>query len=176
MARTILAGVSESNREQVARLLASSGFSVHRSCESGSSLRRALAEDDDCVLILLGMLPGVNPDDLVWDYGDRLQILLIARPAVLEDCESKEIFRLPLPTTGRAILTALEMLSQLHAMRAPKRMGTERQIVEKAKKILMQQQKLTEPEAHHLLQKYAMDHSVKLVDYAADIVKRAEKS
>ncbi len=176
MARTIIAGASDSNREQVARLLTSSGFPVHRSCESGSSLRRALAEGDDCVLILLGMLPGVNPDDLVWDYGNRLQILLVAKPSVLEDCESKDIFRLALPTTGRAIITALEMLSQLHGMRAPRRLGTERQIVERAKKILMEQQGLTEPEAHHLLQKYAMDHSVKLVDYAADIVRRAEKS
>ena len=174
MARMIIAGASEANREQMIRLLASSGISVHRSCGSGSALRRALSEGEDCIVIFLGLMPDCKPDDLVWDYGDRIQILLIARPAVLDDCESKEVFRIAMPTTGQAVLGALEMLNQLHAMRTPKRMGTERQIVEKAKEILMRQRGITEPEAHHLLQKYAMDHSMKMVDFAADIVKHNE--
>ena len=172
MARMIIAGASETNREQMSRLLASSGIAVHRSCGSGSALRRALSEGEDCIVVFLGSMQDCKPDDLVWDYGDRIQILLIAKPAILDDCESKEVFRLAVPTTGQAILGALEMLTQLHGMRAPKRMGTERQVVEKAKEILMKQRGITEPEAHHLLQKYAMDHSMKMTDYAADIVRQ----
>ena len=176
MARMIIAGASETNRDQMTRLLASSGFSVYRCCGSVSSLRRTISESEDCIVIFLGTMPDCKPDELVWDYGDRVQILLIARPAVLDDCESREIFRLAVPTTGREVLGALEMLNQLHAMRAPKRMGTERQIVEQAKEILMRQRGLTEPEAHHLLQKYAMDHGMKMSDYAADIVRQNTKN
>ena len=117
-------------------------------------------------------MPDCKADELVWDYGDRVQILLIARPEILEDCESREVFKLAIPTTGRAVLGALEMLNQLHGMRAPKRMGAERQVVEQAKEILMRQKGLTEPEAHHMLQKYAMDHGMKMADYAADIVRQ----
>ena len=175
MARMIIAGASEANRDQMTKLLASSGSPVYRSCSSGSSLRRALAESEDSIVILLGQLPDCKPDDLVWDYGDRVQILLIAKPPVLEDCESTEIFRLALPTTGQAVLGAVEMLNQLHRMKMPKRLGAERQIVEQAKEILMKQLHLTEPEAHHLLQKQAMDHSTKMADYAARIVQQNMK-
>ena len=171
----IIAGASETNRDQMSRLLASSGFSVFRSCASGSTLRRTISESEDCIVIMMGQLPDCKADELVWDYGDRVQILLIAKPEVLDDCESREIFKLAIPTSGRSITGALEMLNQLHAMRAPKRMGTERQVVEQAKEILMRQRGLTEPEAHHLLQKYAMDHGMKMADFAADIVRQGNK-
>ena len=177
MARMIIAGASETSRDQMSRLMASSGYTVYRCCSSGSSLRRALAESEDSIVLYLGTIPDCKPDELMWDYGQRTQILLIARPAVLEDCESPEIFRLAMPTTGQAILGALEMLNQLHQMRMPKRKGTEKQIVEQAKEVLMKQLKISEPEAHHLLQKHAMDHGKKMVDYAARIVEQdqAEK-
>lgn len=173
MARMIIASASEANRDQLSRLLASSGFAVYRSCSSGSSLRRALSESEDSIVIYMGQIPDCKPDELVWDYGDRIQILLIAKPSQLEDCESPDIFRLAVPTSGQAIMGAVEMLSQLHRMQMPRRLGSEKQIVEQAKQILMKQQGITEPEAHHLLQKYAMDHSMKMADCAADIVKKS---
>ena len=176
MARMIIAGASETSRDQMTRLLASSGYSVYRCCTSGSSLRRALAESEDSILIYLGLLPDCRPEELVWDYGERVQILWIAKPAVLENCESPEVFRLSVPVSGQAVIGALEMLNQLHGMRAPKRLGTERQVVEKAKEILMRQRGITEPEAHHLLQKQAMDHSTKMAEYAAKIVEQEKQS
>ena len=58
----IIAGVSETSRDQMTRLLASSGYSVYRCCTSGSSLRRALAESEDSILIYLGLLPDCRPE------------------------------------------------------------------------------------------------------------------
>ena len=46
---------------------------------------------------------------------------------------------------------------------------------QQAKEILMKQLHITEPEAHHLLQKQAMDHSTKMADYAARIVQQNSK-
>ena len=66
MARMIIAGVSETSRDQMTRLLASSGYSVYRCCSSGSSLRRALAESEDSILIYLGLFPDCRPEELVW--------------------------------------------------------------------------------------------------------------
>ena len=175
MARMIIAGVSETSRDQMTRLLASSGYSVYRCCTSGSSLRRALAESEDSILIYLGLLPDCRPEELVWDYGERVQILWIAKPAVLEDCESPEVFRLSVPVSGQAVIGALEMLNQLHRRQMPRRGKTEKELVEKAKAILMKQLHLTEPEAHHLLQKQAMDHSTKMAEYAARIVEQEQQ-
>ena len=163
MARMIIAGASETNRDQMSRLLASSGFSVYRCCASASSLRRALSESDDSIIIYIG---------IILDYGSRIQVLWIARQNVLESCDSPEIFRLTLPTSGQTILGALEMLNQLHRRQMPRRTGADKELVEEAKSILMKQLHITEPEAHHLLQKQAMDHGMKMTEYAGRIVKR----
>ena len=46
----------------------------------------------------------------------------------------------------------------------------EKQIIHKAKALLMEQYALTEPEAHHQLQKGAMDKGLKLADFAARLL------
>ena len=172
MTRTIIAAASDASREQMSRLLSSSGYTVYRSCASGGSLRRVLAESEDSILVFVGQMPDCTPDELIWDYGDRIQILWIARPAVLENGESREIFRLALPTSGQTVIGALEMLLQLHRRQMPRRTGADRALVERAKAALMKRLRLTEPEAHHLLQKQAMDHGVRMTDYAARILEK----
>ena len=170
MARIIVACASETAREQLNGLLASSGHSVFRCCASGSELRRAMNECDDGIVIFVSGLPGCKVEELYWDYGERAQILLIAKPLALEECEVPEIFRLALPASGQALVGAVEMLSQLHRMRLPKRTGNDKQTVEQAKQVLMRRRHITEPEAHRMLQQYAMDHGVRMTEYAAQII------
>ena len=176
MPRIVIASASEASREQLNRLLVSSGFSVFRCCASGSELRRTITECEDGIVVLLGNLPGCSPDELQWDYGERIQILLIGKPAVLESCEAPEIFRMPLPLSGQALIGAMNMLSQLHQMRLPKRIGSEKQIVEQAKRLMMQKHRITEPEAHRALQQYAMRHGMKMADYAKEIIKASRET
>jgi len=123
---------------------------------------------------MAGTIPDCKPDDLVWDYGDSMRLLLIARQQVLDDCESREIFRLPLPVTGQAVVGAMEMLTQLHRMSMPRRTGDSRELVEKAKAILMAQKGLSEPEAHRAIQQYAMNHGIKMAEFAARIINSEE--
>ena len=171
MARIVVAGSSDQSREQLARLLSSSGYPVYRLCAGGGELRRVLNDCDDGLLILAGQVPDCSADELFWDYGNQVQILLIAKPPVLEACEEVGIFRLALPTSRQAVLGAVEMLTQLHQMRLPKRTTDEKGLVEKAKKLLMQRDGLTEPQAHRALQQYAMNHGLRMADCAAQIIK-----
>ena len=176
MARIIVASAVQSSRDQLYRLLSSSGFAVFRSCASGSELRRALNECEDAIVILIGSMKDCKADELKWDWGDRIHILLIAKPDVLEACESDEVFRLTLPASGQAVTGAVEMLSQLHQMRLPKRSFSDRNAVEQAKRFIMEKQKLSEKEAHRLLQQYAMNHGMKMADYAAQILRVSSKA
>ena len=170
MPRIVIAAAQEESRVQLSRLLSSSGFPVFRCCASGSELRRTVNECEDGIVIFIGSLPGCKPDELQWDYGERVQILLIGKPAALESCESPEIFRLPLPIAGQAVIGAVNMLAQLHQMKLPKRSGDEKEIVERAKEILMRKTRCSEPEAHRAMQQYAMRHGIKMADYAAQII------
>ena len=176
VARIVIAGSSEQSRTQLMRLLSASGQTVFRVCGNSGELRRTLNSCDDGLLVLAGQLPDCGADELFWDYGDRVQMLLIARPPVLEACEAEGIFRLALPTSQQAVLGAVEMLTQLHRMQLPKRAESDRRLVEQAKRILMRRDGLTEPQAHRALQQYAMDHGSRLADCAARIIKGDEEN
>ena len=171
MARIVIAGSSEQSRTQLARLLSSSGYPVYRLCTNAGELRRALNDCDDGLLILAGSLPETNADELFWDYGNQVQILLIAKPPVLEACEEDGVFRLAVPTSQQVVLGAVEMLSQLHRMRLPKRDAEARRLVDQAKRHLMQKEGLTEPQAHRVIQQYAMNQGLRMDDYARKIIK-----
>lgn len=174
MARIVVVSQSEDSRSKFVRLLASSGLQVFRSCSSGSELRRALSESEDCVVVMIGFTPDCKPDDLMWDYKDSIQILLIAKQAVLDNIESPEIFRLAMPASGQAVIGAVEMLSQLHRMKLPHRTGESKDVVERAKAVLMKKKGLTEPEAHRAMQQYAMNHGMKMAEFAQRILESEE--
>ena len=174
MARIVIAGRSEQSCEQLSRLLSSSGYPIFRLCTDAGDLRRTLNECEDGILILAGQVPGCSADELFWDYGKQVHILLIARPLVLEACEEAGIFRLALPTSQQAVIGAMEMLTQLHRMRLPKRAMDDKQLVDEAKRVLMRRDGLTEPQAHRALQQYAMNHGLRMADYAREII-REEK-
>ena len=167
VARIVIVGASEASRTQLSRLLASSGYDVFRLCASGGELRRALNACEDGVIVLLGAAPGCQIDELAEDFGGSFQILLIGRPGALAACESPKVFKLNYPCAGSAVTAAVDMLSQLHAMRLPRRTAGEKDLVDNAKRLLMLEKNLTEPAAHRLIQQYAMRHGVKMTDYAA---------
>ena len=62
------------------------------------------------------------------------------------------------------------MLLQLQRMRQPNRSEGEKRAIAEAKALLMNKFAMTEPEAHHSLQKRAMDQGLKLPEMAAKIL------
>ena len=176
VARIVIVSPSEDSRSKLARLLTSSGLQVFRSCSSGSELRRALSESEDCVVVMVGFMADCKPDELIWDYKDSIQILLMAKQPVLDNIDAPEVFRLALPASGQTVIGAVEMLSQLHRMRLPRRSGESKDIVDRAKALLMRQKGLSEPEAHRAMQQYAMNHGMKMADFARRILEQSEES
>ena len=174
MARIVIVGASEAGRTQINRLLTSSGFDVFRACASGGELRRVLNTCEDGIVILAGSVPDCLPDDLVGDFSEGFQFLMIARPEALAACESPRLFKLTYPCAGSAVIGAVEMLSQFHAQRLPRRSGEDRALVERAKALMMRAENLTEPEAHRRMQNYAMRHGIKMTEYAAHLLNHSE--
>lgn len=170
MSRIVVASASEAGREKLSGLLASSGYNVFRVCASGGELRRAIGDCEDGVVLLWGIPPDCRPDELAWDYRGLAQVLLIARPEALAACESQELFTLSLPCPASQVIGAVEMLTQLHRMRLPKRTGDDRALVDRAKRRLMRERGMTEPEAHRAMQQYAMQHGIKMTEYAEQLL------
>ena len=171
MPRIIIVGASQAGRTQLSRLVASSGYAVFRLCASGGELRRTLAGCEDGIVLMAGELADARSDDIAADFSDLFQFLLIARPDALEACESPRVFKLTYPCSGSAVIGAMEILLQLHYMRLPHRKGEDKALVEDAKRRLMQRYGIDEPEAHRRIQQYAMNHNVKMTEYAEKILK-----
>ena len=176
MARILIFSASEASRTQLARLLASSGYAVYRLCASESDLRRTLAQCEDGIVLFAGSMAHALPDEIAADFGDRFQVLVIGRAEALSVFESPQVFKLAYPCPGNAVLGAVEMLSQLHSMRLPRRQGRERNLVEEAKRVLMLRYQIDEPEAHRRLQRYAMRHGMKMADCAALVLQNSEET
>ena len=70
---------------------------------------------------------------------------------------------------------AVKMLTQLHRMRLPHRTGENRDTVNRAKAVLMKQEGLSEPEAHRAMQQYAMNHGMRMADFAKRILEQSEE-
>ena len=174
VARIVIVGASEASRTQLSRLLASSGYDVFRLCASGGELRRTLSACEDGVVIVAGGMPDGSIDEVAADFSGGFQFLLIGRPETLNACESPLVFKLSYPCPGNAVLGAVEMLSQLHYMRMPHRRGQDRALVEDAKRLLMTQYQIDEPEAHRRMQQYAMRHGIKMTEYAAILLQNSE--
>ena len=175
MTRVIIAGASEPARTKLSGLLASCGCPPFRCCASESELRRAVNACSDGVVILAGGLPGLDPDDLAWDYAGHIHILLIARPSVLDRCEAPEIARLTAPASARSVTDAVLALLRSHQDSLPKRTGRDRETVDQAKRLLMETQGLTEPQAHHYIQRHAMDRGIRMADLASQILAAEKK-
>ena len=172
MANIIVAFATEEGSARCASVLEEAGIPVFRRCTCASEVKRALDLCGDGVLITSCRLPDSTVDALAWDLGKRAVIIAVGRPAQLEFCEHPDVFRLRAPCSKGELISAVNMLIQLRRMRVPRREDGEKQAIREAKELLMCKYGMTEPEAHHYLQKGAMDRCMKMAELAVKILER----
>lgn len=162
MAKIIVAFGDERQVAQIAGALEGSGLAVQRKCRTGAEALRALNVCQDGVLVCGTKLADRTADELAEDMGERALMLAVGRPERLELCEHIGIFKLPVPFGRGELTSAVRMLLQLQAMRAPRRNPEEEKVVARAKCLLMETRGLTEPQAHQALQRVSMNLGIKM--------------
>ena len=170
MTNVIVAFATEEQCARCAAALEASGIAVSWRCTSFSGVKRAFTLCGDGVLVSACRLPDGTVDDLAWDLGERAIVVAVGKAAQLETCGYPKLFRLRLPCSRGELASAVNMLLQLQRMRKPDRSEGEKRAIAAAKELLMDKFAMTEPEAHHYLQKRAMDQGLKLPELAAKIL------
>lgn len=170
MVNIILAFTTTEQCKLYAGVLEGAGYQVFRCCTSAGEVKRALSACYDGLVICASRLPDSTVDALAWDLGKRALMLVIGRAENLALCEHPDIFRLKTPCGRAEMISAVNMLAQLHRMRLPRRSAGEDQVILRAKRYLMETQTLTEPEAHRRLQQRAMRSGQKLAECAAQLL------
>ena len=166
-------------------LLPPSGYQPTHIAASASEAKRCLAERFFDFIILNLPLPGESGIRFAVDCcrSQTTVVLVLARNDIYSEIYDKlvdhGIFTLPKPTSRVALLHALSwMASARERLRKleQKALSTEERmeeirIVNRAKCLLISELKMTEPDAHHYIEKYAMDNCISKRTAAQNIIK-----
>lgn len=110
-------------------------------------------------------------------------ILLLVKAEMYEQVSSQVedygIVTLARPTTRQSLYTSVKMLSAVQMkirklekeMRRMKERMQEQQTIDRAKWLLVDQRKMSEPDAHRYIEKAAMDRCVKKIQIAEEILR-----
>ena len=170
MAKIIVAFAEEQQCAKIAGALEESGLSILRRCSSGAEVMRALNLCEDAVLVCGTKFADRTADSLAEDMGDQALMLVVGRPERLALCESVNAFRLASPFGRAELVSSVRMLLQLHDMRKPRRGDAEKELIERAKRQLMEQRGLTEAQAHQTLQRASMNLGLRMTECARRIL------
>ena len=174
MNRVVIAFESEKNRRQTVNLLAAGNIPVRYVCRSGGEVIRSIHTMGGGVIVCGFKLSDMTAAELAADLGEEAQMLLIAPPAQLALCENEEVFLLPTPVNGGMLCGSVGMLLQIeeHRLRkaVPRRTPEEEAVIKRAKQLLVENSRITEEQAHRMIQRQSMDTGMKMADAARMII------
>ena len=121
---------------------------------------------------------GSHPADLCSDPEYQIQMLLISSPNKVDGSLLPEnVIYLETPLKTEDMVASLNMMLERVSIRRKKarqvnreRSQEEQETIRKAKELLMERHKMTEPEAHKYLQKCSMDSGTGIVETAEMII------
>lgn len=143
-------------------------------CSSGARVLSEIDELSNGIVVSGYRLSDISYQELAASIPPSFRVLLASARKNVDEAELLEnTVYLPMPLKVNDLVSTLEtMLSEMHRQRRKARAEhkprseEEKKIINQAKDILMERNHMTEPEAHHYLQKCAMDSGTNMVETA----------
>lgn len=161
--------------ERITSLLRESGYEVIRTCSSADEVKRTFRMIQDGILIAGVRLRNRSLEEIAADLNEHVEILCLCRPDQFSQISSEKIFRQAMPVTKSVLIAWADMLVQLHYQRLPRRTDSDRDIIRRAKEIIMEQKQMEETEAHRYLQQLSMNLGQPMSKVAERIVSSESK-
>lgn len=172
MGTVIIAMPRIEDAEKIGGLFRKRGMSPGAVCQSASDVLMAAGGFDNGVVICSGRINDMNPTELDGYLPDFYDMIVIGSGDVLEDLPSK-IIRMTNPFKASDLVNTAVMLleQQNRTIRKSKKIKNVRNFadqakIDQAKKLLMERNDMTEPEAYRYLQKCSMDSATNIVETA----------
>lgn len=164
---------------KIGALIADAGYKVIAICNSGNDLIRKCVTMEPEIVIIGYKLSDMTILDIYNTLSENCSFLAIVNETYRSFVqEGTDIFCITNPISKGVLISALDLICQSNKKvsklkaKVNKLENTmeERKIIEKAKGILMEREKLTEREAFRYIQKSSMDTGSKMVDIAGNII------
>ncbi|BBF45417.1 ethanolamine two-component response regulator [Lachnospiraceae bacterium KM106-2] len=163
----------------IKNVLVRNGFEVSATCTTGAQVITMANELDEGIVLCGFRLSDMHYSELHNYLPQSFQMLLMASAAKLNDVVSMEIVCLAMPIKTNDLVNTIQMMTynynrkkkkQKEKERAKGRSKEEKEVITKAKLLLMDRNNMTEEEAHRYIQKTSMDSGTNMVETAQMIL------
>lgn len=185
--RVLAAGCNDKICESISGLLPSSDYEPIQRAATAGETRRMLLETDLDIVILNAPLKDEFGTQLAMDLAeDNLSVLLLVPAEVYEQVcfkvEDLGVVTLPKPVSRQSLYSAIKVLTALRGklLRMNQKIHTlqdkmqDIRIINRAKWLLIENCHMTEENAHHLIERRAMDLRISKRDAAEIIIRSFE--
>lgn len=173
MDRVLIVSGSEQAVDTLAKLLSSSGYTKISTVSSGNEARRLITQNDYSMIVINSPLSDEFGHELSVDIAERSTagVIFICKADIADDVSDKigvyGVCVVPKPLNKSFFYQSVKLVSATHA----RLMGmqsennklltklSEIKLINRAKCVLIQYLKMTEPQAHRYIEKQAMDNS-----------------
>lgn len=174
MDRIVVAFANEEAQRRILRLLESNGYSPAACCAAGAEVIRTVRKLGSAIVVCGFKLRDMTAGDLAADLHGTGVLLVVSSAVNLDFCEGENIHKLATPVSRSDFCATLDLLRQFEEKHLhhppPKRREEEQTLIQKAKDLLMDINRMTESEAHRFLQKRSMDAGLKMAETAQIII------
>jgi response regulator NasT len=158
-------------------LLIRNGFDVNATCTTGAQAIGIANELDEGIVISGYRLPDMLYRELNGYLPKGFEMLLLASAQRLSECSEGNVVSLSMPIKVQDLIDTLQMMTYNYMRRKKKernkpreRSQEERDVIQRAKLLLMERNNMSEEEAHRYIQKTSMDSGTNLVEMAEMIL------
>lgn len=177
MLSIIIAFPKIEDANHIKTLLIRNGYDVNATCTTGAQAIGIANELDEGIVISGYRLPDMLYREMNGYLPKGFEMLLLASAQRLSDCSESNVMALSMPIKVQDLLNTLQMMSYNYMRRKKKekchpkqRSEAEKEIIAKAKLVLMERNNMSEEEAHRYIQKNSMDSGTNLVEMAEMIL------
>ena len=166
MNSVIVAFASQEARQRIVRMLESGGWRVAGCFCTGAEVLRTARKLGGALVVCGFKLRDTTADFLAQDLRGSGAVLVVSSPANLSFCQGENLFKLATPAARSDFFATLELMGRSVPARPPRRKLEDQRLIDRAKSLLMDVNRMTEGEAHRFLQKRSMDTGTRLLDTA----------
>lgn len=173
MSSIIIAFPKKEIAQNIKRILAQSGYSVAAVCLTGAAALASMSQLDEGILVCGFRFVDMMYSELYAYMPKSFQMLLVASAENVMEKDVDNLICVSTPLKVHELLETIEMMEYQNSRRKKKkkrqpkeRSDEERQIIEDAKRLLMNRNSFSEEEAHRYIQKRSMDNGTSLIETA----------
>ena len=176
MGSIIIAMPKIEDAKKISEILKSRGLYTADICTTGSGILSKVHQLDSGIVICSRCFKDMYCKEIAESLPDYFEMLLITSREGLSQCPpgvmtiTKPFRTIDLLSTVEMMLAQLERRIRKSKLKVKKRSLEEQELIDKAKKVLMERNNMTEPEAFRYIQKSSMDSCTNMVETAQMIL------